>query len=191
MRFHVNGRRGLSALLAAVALWAIAAPGGLGALASPAMPLAQVDQQDLPEEEAPIAADTTDEHTSAWPCDAITPLMPPQIFNVPGVELPTLSSDQATPDASFRLCGGPSPEVERALEQLIGGRGFSLNLTSRSDGCADLTVRVAPQAGGTTSGRQMARVSVGVGTGGGQTRTIAVQIISENGTTHATVGTGT
>ena len=86
--------------------------------------------------------------------------------------------------ATFHLCGTPDPQTERAIEQLIAGRNFRATLVSRSDGCADLTIAVSPGAAG--SGRQITNLTVS--TGGG--RTIAVQIVTENGVTNVTLGPG-
>jgi hypothetical protein len=91
---------------------------------------------------------------------------------------------------SFRLCGGADAQVASSLEQFIAGRSFSARLISRPDGCADLSVDVAALGGPATS-RQSSTLSVSSGapattTGSGQR--ISVQIVSENGTTHVTVG---
>ena len=85
-------------------------------------------------------------------------------------------------EATFLLCGGPDPETERAIEQLINGRSFKTKLTSRSDGCADLTVTVLPQSQ-PNLGRQSSSLTVSA-----QNSTISVQIVNENGVTRATIG---
>ena len=87
--------------------------------------------------------------------------------------------------ASFRLCGGSDPSTARAIEQLIAGRSFSASLNGRpADNCADLNIQVAPQAG---AGSQTINLTVSAGN---SSRPITVQITSENGATHASIGGG-
>jgi hypothetical protein len=86
--------------------------------------------------------------------------------------------------ASFRLCGGSDAPTARAIEQLIAGRTFSASLNSRSaDNCADLSIHVSPQAAG--GGSQTINLSV---SSGSPARAITVQITSDNGATHASIG---
>jgi hypothetical protein len=68
----------------------------------------------------------------------------PPCESAPAAVTPPTATDPT--EATFRLGGEPDPDVERAIEQLIGGRGFSVTLVSRGDGCADLTVAVGPDA---------------------------------------------
>ncbi|MGI5837384.1 MAG: hypothetical protein ACOX87_12980, partial [Chloroflexota bacterium] len=106
------------------------------------------------------------------------------------VEEPPTPTPESVPEArsssnliaTFLLCGGPDPETERAIEQLINGRSFKTKLTSRSDGCADLTVTVLPQSQ-PNLGRQSSSLTVSA-----QNSTISVQIVNENGVTRATIG---
>ena len=87
-------------------------------------------------------------------------------------------------EASFRVCGGSDAPTARAIEQLIAGRTFSASLNSRSaDNCADLTIHVSPQAAG--GGSQTLNLSI---SSGSPTRAITVQITSDNGATHASIG---
>jgi hypothetical protein len=120
------------------------------------------------------SADTPDMTQPEMPCPP-----PPSAAadSAPPTPIPTLATE-----GSFRLCGA-DPAAERAIEQLVAGRGFSTTLTSRADGCADLLVRVNPQSAG-TSGRAQSILTVSLG--GGQT--LSVQIASENGATHAHIG---
>ena len=119
------------------------------------------------------STDTPDTTQPEMPC----PSQPSAADSAPPTPIPT----QAT-EGSFRLCGA-DPAAERAIEQLVAGRGFSTTLTSRADGCADLLVRVNPQSAG-ASGRAQSTLIVSLG--GGQT--LSVQIASENGATHAHIG---
>ncbi len=109
------------------------------------------------------------------------------------------------PQASYRLCGTADAPAAEAIGRLIAGRPFSARLVGRDDGCADLTISVAPvdattgrAPAGIASTRQSTRLAVSVPAGpGGQagsrlsgSKTISVAIVSENGTTHVTVGSG-
>lgn len=95
------------------------------------------------------------------------------------------STNQSGLTATFRLCGSADPQTQRAIEQLIAGRGYSATLVSRADGCADLTIAVAPGASG-SGGSQSTNLSVSTSSG----RTISVQIYSANGATQVTIGAG-
>jgi len=70
--------------------------------------------------------------------------------------------------------------VAQAIQDVIGGHGFSTTLRSTGDGCADLTVR--PSAG-SVSGTASSKVSVGLGDG----RTLLIDIVSEQGGTTASI----
>jgi hypothetical protein len=97
---------------------------------------------------------------------------------------PASAATSSDLQASFRLCGTSDAPTARAVEQLIAGRSFSASLNSRSaDSCADLTIHVSPQAAGT--GSQTIRLSVSAGS---PARPITVQITSDNGATHASIG---
>jgi hypothetical protein len=100
---------------------------------------------------------------------------------------PASAPSQSPLHGSFRLCGATDPQTERAIEQLIAGRGFSAQLVTRSDGCADLTIDVSPASGAATSGRQSTSLTVSSGAPG---RTISVRIASENGATRVSLGAG-
>jgi hypothetical protein len=101
-------------------------------------------------------------------------------------QAPASAAASSDLQASFRLCGGSDAPTARALEQLIAGRSFSASLNSRSaDTCADLTIHVAPQAA--AAGSQTISLSVSAGS---PARPITVQITSENGATHASIGGG-
>ena len=88
---------------------------------------------------------------------------------------------------TFSLCGTSSASpTERAIEQFIAGRSYSATLVSRSDGCADLTITVSPGSSFGSNGQQSTNLSVASGSGG----TISIQIVSQNGATHVTIGSG-
>jgi hypothetical protein len=71
---------------------------------------------------------------------------------------------------------------------LVAGRGFSARLVSQPDGCADLTIDVNASAPALTTGRASSNLSVASGAQGDNAgRRVAVQIVSENGQTHASI----
>ena len=72
------------------------------------------------------------------------------------------------------------PQIERAIEQLVAGRSFSATLVGLKDGCAELSITATGSASG--AGRQSTNLTIGGGQG------VAVRIVSENGSTHATIG---
>ncbi|MDQ3701307.1 MAG: hypothetical protein M3442_10340, partial [Chloroflexota bacterium] len=115
--------------------------------------------------------------------------LPPSPVLVPQVPTPTpvpslVPGPVGAGQATFRLCSADG-QAARAIEQLIAGRSFSATLVGLRDGCADLTISVAGAASGTsTAGRQSTNLTVG-GSGGAQS--IAVRIVSENGTTQASI----
>jgi hypothetical protein len=84
-------------------------------------------------------------------------------------------------EGNFHLCGTDA-QAAQAIEQLIAGRGFSARLTSRGEGCADLNIKVTSPDG--TSGRASSNLSVSLGAGRG----LSIQIVSEGGVTHASIG---
>ncbi|MGH2458399.1 MAG: hypothetical protein ACRDIY_05975 [Chloroflexota bacterium] len=98
----------------------------------------------------------------------------------------TPSAIQSAPRQTFRLCGASDAATERAIEQLIAGRSYRATLVSRSDGCADLTIAVSPGSGGVANGQQSTNLSVGSGSGG----TISARIVSQDGATRVTIGSG-
>jgi len=131
---------------------------------------------------------------------SVQPGRPPSTPTPTRERLPTPTSQisaQHTPvtrgsgdEATFRLCGSADPQAERAIEQLVAGRNFRARLTSRPDGCADLTISVSTQpASGSLAGRQSTSMNVSAGsTTGAPARSISVHIVTENGVTRATIG---
>lgn len=95
---------------------------------------------------------------------------------------------QSALSQTFRLCGRPDLRTQQSIERLIAGRSFSAKLVSRSDGCADLSITISPgSTSGPSSGRQSTSLSVSAGSGG-TTHRISIQIVSQNGATHVTIG---
>ncbi len=125
--------------------------------------------------------DRSGEMPAAVVCETPTPL--------PGTAAIGPRQGSATPDtatasaATYRLCGGGDPQVESSIAQLVAGRSFSASLVTQPDGCASLTVRVAPQSTAST-GRQSTALTVSADNG----RVVSVQIVSENGATQVTLG---
>ncbi len=182
MRLSGNSRLAWVIALASVALWAATAPATLGSLGK--------QEADAPAESNP-----------AMQSLGTTEPVPPQTAGELQCEAaPTPGSasspDNATPstaqpllEATFRLCAGPDPQAERAIEQLIDGRSFRARLVSRADGCADLTISVSPQSSaGSFIGRQSTLLTVGSGSTAG---VISVQIVTENGVTKASINGAT
>ena len=178
MRFARDGRLAWAVALASIALWAATAPATLGSLlrqeGSAALSNAQSpggSLQALQETGGELqceAAPTPTTSTDALPTDA-SPTPP-----APDTE------------AAFRICGGPDPATERAIEQIIAGRGFRARLASRGDGCADLTITVPSTPPGSFSGRQSTRLTVSAGSTG----VISIEIVTENGATRVAIGGG-
>jgi hypothetical protein len=119
--------------------------------------------------------------TSVWlnvPCvapstDALQPVVPS-----PVAVAPSTGSD----DGAFHLCGA-NPQVARSIEQLIAGRGFNATLSANGDGCADLAIHATSPAAGNS--RASSSLSVSLGSGAN----LSIQIVSEAGATHVSIGT--
>ncbi|MGH2368431.1 MAG: hypothetical protein ACRDI2_09535 [Chloroflexota bacterium] len=95
------------------------------------------------------------------------------------------ATSQTAAQATFRLCGAADEAAARAIEQLIAGRPFSATLAGLQDGCANLTIKVAPRPAGVTStGRQSTSLTIGAGAQG----PVSVRIASEDGATRASIG---
>jgi len=149
--------------VAALALWATSAPVSWGQVAASAGRFLD----DAPADQAV---------ENEVPC---LPL-PAAIQTV--IPAPVLTPEPAQPPESgtFSLCGDQQATA-RAIEQLIAGHGFSASLSSQGNGCANLTIRVSPQMSGGTASSQL---NVGLGAG----QNVSVQIVSERGATHVTIG---
>jgi hypothetical protein len=123
-----------------------------------------------PMQMAPVApgAEASATANQTWP-----PALLPQ---------PTAAADAGPGQMQFRLCGAGAvdPQIERAIEQLVAGRSFSATLVGLQDGCAELSITATGAASG--AGRQSTNLTIGGGRG------VAVRIVSENGSTQATIG---
>jgi hypothetical protein len=143
-----------SVAVAALALWVTSAPVSLGQAATSVQQI-------------------FDDGTQA-PClpvpDALQTVTP--LFSV--------TPDPSAPSGTFHLCGGDQQSTAHAIEQLIAGHGFSASLASRGDGCADLTIRVAPQL---SSGSASSQLNVGLGSGAN----LSIAIVSESGATRVSI----
>ncbi len=114
-----------------------------------------------------------------------TPSAPSPVPPFPQGATPDAATSGPT-QATFRLCGTGDSQAARSIEQLVAGRPFSATLVGLRDGCAELTITVTgAMPGSPSSGRQSTNLTVGAGRGGGQG--VAVRIVSENGTTQASI----
>src|SRR5579859_911892 len=137
-----------------------------------------------PNDSTTSATDDSDGSTSTFtttgdsaPCPAgPTAVTPSTGAAAPG---PDLSSGGPVQEGSFHLCG-PNDQVARAVEQLIAGRGFSASVSTRGDVCADLTIKATSPV---SSGRASSTLKVSLGSG----QSLSIQIVSEDGATHASI----
>jgi hypothetical protein len=181
-----SNRLAWSVAAASLALWATTAPVSFGQVAlGNARLFDQQQTQTTDDTTLAIDTDTTitanDTAAENAPCPTVPPavaqLVPTVIAQlVPTPVTPTVGSDQS---GTFHICG-PDPQTERAIEQLVAGRGFSSTLSARGDGCADLIVRPTGQVG---SGSSSSNVSVSLGSG----RTLSIRIVSDQGATHVSI----
>jgi len=168
-----------SIAVAALALWATSVPvswGQVGASAGrlfdDATPTDQNVDTDVPCLPVPAAIQT-----------AIPQVAIPQVV-IPPIAVSTPDPNAASSGAqsgTFRLCGGDEQTTAHAIEQLIAGHGFSASLSAKGDGCADLTIRVSPQA---TSGSASSQLNVSLGSG----KNLSIQIVSQAGATSVSIG---
>ena len=213
MRFGTDGRLAWAIALASVILWAATASATFGSLwqqetdpstapdlagqalggAEPAeIPTCQ--PQETPAEQSDPLQQQTDTASEPAPlptADEPRPEASPTDLSNPGAGLPASQPTQqgsAGGEATFRLCGGPDPQAERAIEQLIDGRSFRARLVSRGDGCAELTITVLPQSSaGALIGRQSTQLTLSVGSG----NVLSIRIATKNGVTKASIGATT
>jgi hypothetical protein len=173
-----SNRLAWSVAVASLALWASSAPVTWGQVATGASNLfaqtaddSSTTTVDIQSGDTPLA--TTDGTVQSAPC----PTLPPAIAQLapPTPVTPSASGQPGT----FHICGS-DPNIETAIEQLIGGRGFSASLASHGDGCADLTIR---PTSANTSGSASSNLSVSLGSG----RNLSIQIVSEQGATRASI----
>jgi hypothetical protein len=170
MAFQNSTRLAWSVAIASLALWATSVPMTWGQVAAGASRL--VDETLTPTDDDQAATD--DGAAATIPC------LPAPATSVP-VPAPALTSPGAAGSAAtFHVCG-PDAQAEQAIAQLIGGRGFSASLSAHGDGCADLTISVAPQQVG---GSASSHLAVSLGT----QRTLKLDITSQAGGTHVSIG---
>ena len=112
-----------------------------------------------------------DDPTQTIPC---LPVVPTVVTPAPQVDTSSAASTGA-----FHLCGA-DPQAASAIEQLIGGHGFSASLSARGDGCADLTIQTNPQSVG---GSASSHLVVSLGSG----HSLDLQITSQGGATHVSI----
>ena len=176
-----NTRVAWSVAVASLALWATSVPTTWGQISAGATQLLnQADQQAGVSDSNPL---------QGVPCppglllpqaviDAFSATAPAQV--TPEVSVPP--ADANAQERTFHVCG-PDATTEREMEQLIAGRGFSTSVTSTGDGCADVTIRATSPAG---SGRASTNLNVSLGSG----HNLSIQIVSESGATHVSIGQG-
>jgi hypothetical protein len=179
-----SNRLAWSVAVAALALWATSAPVTWGQVAAGATNLiAQTTDDGVNANTTTVdvqAGDTTittnDSGAPGAPC--ATPVLPPSI--APAIPpTPVTSVAAGGQPGTFHVCGA-DPALETAIQQLIGGRGFSATLESHGEGCADLTIRPTSDV---ASGTASSNLSVSLGSG----RNLSIQIMSAQGVTHANV----
>jgi hypothetical protein len=170
MAFQNSTRLAWSVAIASLALWATSVPMTWGQVAAGASRLMDetltptTDDQAVTEDGAPTQI----------PCPPVAPTPVP-------APAPALSNPSpADGSGTFHLCG-PDPQAEQAIAQLIGGHGFSASLSAHGDGCADLTIKVSPQQSNGTASSHLA-VSLGA------QRTLTLDITSQGGMTHVSIG---
>jgi hypothetical protein len=172
MAVHNNARLAWSVAIAALALWATSVPMTWGQDAAGATRL--VDDSVAPtDDDQSEVMDVTGDST---PC---APVPPTPTGVAPAVAAPAPPAPDDT-GGTYHLCG-PDPAAEQAIAQLIGGHSFSASLSAHGDGCADLTINVQPQMAAGSASSHMA-VSLG------QQRTLRLDITSQGGVTHVSIG---
>ena len=155
MALFKSNRFAWSVALAALALWVISAPATWGQVFSDPTAQTAPCPQGFPFSVAPPAPDMT----------------PP-----PAAEI--TSADEG----AFHICG-PDPQTERAIEQLIAGRGVSSSLKTLADGCAELTIRATAPVG---NGMATSRMNVTLGGGS----SVSILITSRGGATQVSIAEG-
>jgi hypothetical protein len=182
-----NTRVAWSVAIASLALWTTSVPTTWGQISAGATQLLnQTDQQ-------PGTNDSNAFQAVPCPPGLLLPQAVIDAFSAsaaatapatpelnPGSTVP--SADANTQERTFHLCG-PDAGTEREMEHLIAGRGFSASITSTGDGCADVTIRTTSPAG---SGRASTNLNVSLGSG----HNLSIQIVSEGGATHVSIGQG-
>jgi hypothetical protein len=179
-----NTRLAWSVAIASLALWATSVPLTWGQLSSDATRLLDVTPTTFDDMQQTDAAATPCPPVPATPLAGVQPaiasLLPTPL---PPATTPAQPADSSgTSQGSFHLCG-PDASAAQAIEQLIAGRSFSASLNSTGDGCADLSIQATSPVG---NGSATSRLSVSLGSG----QNLQIQITSQNGATHVSIGTG-
>jgi hypothetical protein len=169
-----NSRLAWSVAIASLALWATSVPLTWGQITADASRMFETPPATTMDDAQP-----TDD--AATPCPPAPTSIPPVVASQIPTPLPAAPAG-STSQAAFHLCG-PDASAAQAIEQLIAGRSFSANLTTTADGCADLTVRATAPVG---NGSATSRLSVSLGSG----QNLQIQIVSQNGATHVSIGSG-
>jgi hypothetical protein len=186
MSFVTSRRFAWGVTFATIALWWATTPGGPGDLLLRHAHASYSDGQppvpgtrSLPEDR--LTSMSTDDESAPQipPCEPAQVAPPAPAAEAPAANVapPAPAVNPSALEGTFRLCGPNDPASERAIEQLIAGRGFGATLRGGSDGCAELTITVSPQS--SARGRNSTTLSVSG---------LTVQIVSENGATRAMIG---
>jgi hypothetical protein len=179
---RTSNRVAWSIALASIALWATSTPLSWGQVAADAGRLFQESSTESTTTSGEAVADGAATVTGLNAGDQSPPCLPlPPAITQPAPTVMVTPPITAGQEGNFHVCG-TNAQVAQAIEQLIAGRGFSARLTSRGDGCADLAITV--MSPDTTSGRASSNLSVSLGSGRG----LSIQIVSEDGATHASIG---
>jgi hypothetical protein len=179
-----SSRLAWSVAIVSLALWASSAPVTWGQVAAGASSLiAQTADDDGSNSNPTTTLDlqtgettitSNDGGAQSAPCPTPPPASAQQA--PPTQVTPAAATGQP---GTFHICGGDQ-SIETAIDQLIGGRGFSATLVSNGDGCADLTIR---PTSGVTGGSSSSNLSVSLGAG----KNLSIQIVSEHGATSASI----
>jgi hypothetical protein len=184
-----NPRLAWCVALASLALWATSVPLTWGQHSADAIRMLDVTSTttSLDDSQQPADAATPCPPAPAPPVEALPPaiasLLPAQTppTAAPAPAAPAASSGTAS-QGSFHLCG-PDASTAHDIEHLIAGRSFSASLSSTADGCADLMIRPTSPVG---NGSATSQLSVSLGSG----QNLQIQITSQNGATHVSIGSG-
>ncbi len=175
-----------SIAIASLALWAASAPLSVGQAAPIATRLLQQTTDESTSTSSIDTVVTNDPTTTtssdkAAPCPAVPEAMTQSPTPVPTSI--TASSAPAAADGTFQICG-PDDAVARAIEQLIAGRSFSASLTTAGNGCASLTIKATSASA--SGGRAASTLNISPVSG----QRLSIQIVSEGGATHVSIGQG-
>jgi len=170
MQFLKSNRLAWSVAAASLTLWVVGAPTSWGAhMLEQANAPTLTTTISVEDTQTPHTSDGSEQQGAACPTAAAQPVS----------STPTATLGTTATSGSFHVCGADA-QTAQAIEQLIGGRGFTSSLTSHGDGCADLTITTYP---GASTGSTSSTVSVSVGGG----RRLTISIASMQGVPHVTM----